>query len=42
MFQGPSEAPQSELEVKGTSKEFYLGSFVKKNQLKGFRTFGQI
>ena len=40
MFQGPSEAPQSELEVKGTSKEFDLGSFIEK--IKAFRTFGQI
>ena len=34
MFQGPTEAPQSELEVKGTSKEFDLGSFVKKKSIK--------
>ena len=42
MFQGPPEAPQSQLKVKGTSKEFNLESFIQKNQLKGFRTFGQI
>ena len=42
MFQGPSEAPQSELEVKGTLTEFDLRSFVQKNQSKGFRTSGQI
>ena len=30
MFQGPSEAPQSQLEIKRTSKEFYLGSFIQK------------
>ena len=41
MFQGPTEAPQSELEVKGTSKEFD-SKFYRKDQLKAFRTFGQI
>ena len=41
MFQGPSEATQSYLEVKRMSKEFDLGSF-EKNQSKGFRTFSQI
>ena len=30
MFQGPSEAPQSWLEVEETSKEFDLGSFIEK------------
>ena len=45
---GAPEAHQSYLDVKGTSTEFDIGSFVQKkkkksiNQLKRFRTFGQI
>ena len=35
MFQGPSEAPQSWLEVKGALKEFDSVSFIKKINYKG-------
>ena len=37
MIQGPFEASESKLEVKRTSLEFDLGSFVQKNTKKDLK-----